>query len=413
MAALVETRPVDESGIWITLRQSSVPVRAMLAGVLVNQLGGFLQTFLVLFLTHRGFSELHAATALGGYGAGCFAGVLIGGAFSDRLGPRAATFASMAGYAALLVAVLYLRNFPLMLATVFLVGLVGRFYRPAAAAMLSELTPPHQQVMIFAVYRLAMNLGTTAAPLLASALIAVSYQLLFWCDAVTALAYGLIAIVTLPARVAAKPAPKDRAEKRQSGYRAVLADRRYVLYLLAIVVNSAIYIQYVSTLPLAMTDAGAATIWYSVAIALNGLIVICFELLLTKVTQRLPLAWVVTVGFGLLGLGQLGYALPWGLWVFIAGTVVWTIAEITAGPTMASYPGRIAPAGLRGRYIASMQTMFNLGAAVGPVLGVAIYRAVGSAVWVCCAAGCALGLALALAGMHAPVPTTDQEEVAV
>ena len=87
--------------------------------MLVNQLGGFLQTFLVLFLTHRGFSDIHAATALGCYGAGCFAGVLIGGAFSDRLGPRFATFASMTGYAALLIAVLYLRNLPLLLTTVF------------------------------------------------------------------------------------------------------------------------------------------------------------------------------------------------------------------------------------------------------------------------------------------------------
>jgi MFS family permease len=162
-----------------------------------------------------------------------------------------------------------------------------------------------------------------------------------------------------------------------------------------------------------MAAAGAATIWYSMAITLNGLMVICCELLLTKFTQRLPLALVVTIGFGLLAIGQLTYALPWGVGVFIAGTFIWTIAEITAGPTMASYPGRVAPGPLRGRYIASMQTMFNLGAAIGPVLGVAIYRAVGSAVWLCCAFGCAVGLALALAGMHLPVSTTEQEEVAV
>jgi predicted MFS family arabinose efflux permease len=192
----------------------------------------------------------------------------------------------------------------------------------------------------------------------------------------------------------------------------VLADRRYVLYLLAVLVNITVYIQYVSTLPLAMADAGAATIWYSTAIALNGLIVICCELLLTKITQRLPLALVVTVGFTLLGAGQLAYALPWGLWVFIAGTLIWTIAEITAGPTMASYPGIAAPAKLRGRYIASMQTMFNLGTAIGPVLGVAVYRAVGVAVWGWCALGCALGLALALAGMRRPVPAEEQRSLA-
>jgi MFS family permease len=414
MTTLTGARAVDEAGIWITLRQSSLPVRAMLVGVLVNQLGGFLQTFLVLFLTHRGFSDINAAVALGGYGAGCFVGVLIGGAFSDRLGPRFATFASMTGYAALLIAVLYLHNFPLLLATVFLVGMVGRFYSPTAAAMLSERTPAHQQVMIFAVYRLALNVGTTAAPLLASALIAVSYDLLFWCDAVTAVVYGVIAIFTLPPRKVepATDRAARRASRRQSGYRAVLSDHRYVLYLLAVLVNIAVYMQYVSTLPLAMAHAGAATIWYSCAIALNGLIVICCELLLTKLTQRLPLAWVVTVGFTLLAAGQLVYALPWGVWVFIVGTLIWTIAEITAGPTMAAYPGIAAPSRLRGRYIASMQTMFNLGAAIGPVLGVAIYQAVGSALWGWCAVGCAVGLALALAGMRRPIPTTQQEELA-
>ena len=412
MAALTEIRPVDDSGIWTTLRQSSVPVRAMLAGVFINNLLGFLQAFLVLFLTHRGFSEIAAATALGCYGAGCFTGILIGGAFTDRVGPRFTTFASMSGYASLLIVVLYLRDVPVLLVTVFLAGMVNKFYGPTATAMLSERTPAHQQVMIYAVYRLVFNLGVTCAPLLASALIAVSYQLLFWCDAAASVVYGLIALVALPSRPRKRPAA-DPVIARRSGYRAVLADRRYVLYLLAIGVNIAVYMQYVSTLPLAMAAAGDATIWYSCAISLNGLMVISCELLLTKVTQRLPLALVVTLGFGLLAVGQLVYALPWGVGVFIVGTLIWTIAEITAGPTMASYPGRIAPAGVRGRYIAAQQTMFNLGVAVGPVLGVAIYRAVGSLVWVCCAVGCGLGLTLALAGMQAPVRTTDQEEVAV
>src|SRR4029453_6925815 len=84
-ASLGESHPKDAAGIWITLQQSSVPVRATLVGVFVNRLGGFLQPFLVLFLTHRGFSAVQAAVALGIFGAGCFAGVLLGGSFSDWL----------------------------------------------------------------------------------------------------------------------------------------------------------------------------------------------------------------------------------------------------------------------------------------------------------------------------------------
>lgn len=391
----------DDAGIWITLRESPLPVRAMLLGVLVNELGGFLQTFLVLFLTERGFSEVQAGVALGCYGAGCFVGILVGGSFSDRLGPRTATFTSMAGFAGLLIAVLYLRDYPMLLAAVTLTGMAAKFYRPAAASMLSELTAPHRQVMIAAVYRLAVNVGTTAAPLLGTLLISVSYQLLFWCDAVTAVLYGVIAIMTLP-RQPVRAREPDAALRRAAGYRALLVDRRYLLFLMATFVNCVVYIQYVSTLPLAMKDAGLAMAWYSVAISLNGFVVITSELLVTKITQRLPVRLIVTAGFVLLALGQLMYAVPWGAVVFLGGTLVWTIAEITAGPTMFSYPGRIAPVGLRGRYIASMQIMFSLGAAVGPAVGVAVYRSVGSQLWVWCALASGLGLVLALLGMHEP-----------
>ena len=90
----------------------------------------------------------------------------------------------------------------MLVAALVLTGMTGKFYRPAAAAMLSELTPAHRQVMIAAVYRLAINVGTTAAPLLGGLLISVSYELLFWCDAVTAVLYAVIAILTLPRRPA-------------------------------------------------------------------------------------------------------------------------------------------------------------------------------------------------------------------
>jgi predicted MFS family arabinose efflux permease len=391
----------DDAGVWITLRESPLPVRAMLVGVLVNELGGFLQTFLVLFLTARGFSEVQAGVALGSYGAGCFVGILVGGSFSDRLGPRTATFASMAGFAGFLLAVLYLRYYPMLVIAVALTGIAGKFYRPAAASMLSELTAAHRQVMIAAVYRLAINVGTTAAPLLGTLLISVSYELLFWCDAITAVLYGVIAIITLP-RQPIRPREPDAAARRATGYRALLIDRRYLLFLTATFVNCVVYIQYVSTLPLAMKDAGLAMAWYSLAISLNGFVVITSELVVTKITQRLPVRLIVTAGFVLLAVGQLMYALPWGAVVFIGGTLVWTVAEITAGPTMFSYPGRIAPAGLRGRYIASMQTMFSLGAAVGPAVGVAVYRAVGAQLWVWCALASLFGLVLALLGMHEP-----------
>ncbi|HEV2885342.1 MAG TPA: MFS transporter [Jatrophihabitans sp.] len=392
-------------GVWNTFAQSPLPVRAILLGIFVNRLGAFFQTFLVLFLTERGFSKFEAGFALTGYGVGSMIGVVIGGALADRLGPRLATLASMGGSAVMLLSVLYLRHYPALLVAVVLVGVIGQLYRPASATLLSELTAPERQVMIFAIYRWAMNLGTTAAPLVGALLISVSYDLLFWAEAITAVCYGAIAAVALPRRrPAAGPGDGDPAadQRPASGYRAVLADRRFVLYLLAVLVNAAVYIQYVSTLPLTMRDAGLATFWFSVVVALNGFIVITCELLVTKITQRLPIKLVVGLGFALLGAGLSLYALPWGVAIFLIGTLVWTLAEIVGGPTMFAYPGMVAPEHLRGRYIGSMQLMFALGGALGPGLGVFLYDAIGRRMWWCCGLASLLALVLAVSGMRRP-----------
>ncbi len=398
---------MSTAGIRVTFAEAPAPVRAILLGIFVNRLGAFLQAFLVLFLTHRGFTEVEAGVALGVYGAGSVAGVLAGGSLSDRLGARTATILSMTGSAALLLAILYAGSYPALLVVTGLVGAVSQLYRPASSALLSELTTKDRQVMIFAMYRLAMNLGTTAAPAIGAVRISVSYDLLFWTEAVAACGYAVIAAVALPRRTPFADAASvagDAGEGSRGGYLALLGDRRYLLYLLAAFANAAIYIQYVSTLPLAMRDARHAIGWYGAMVSLNGFIVITCELLVTRVVQRWPVKVVVAAGFALLGAGQAIYALPWGVAVFVVGTLVWTLAEIVGGPSVFAYPGMAAPPGLTGRYMGSMQAMFGLGTAIGPVAGVALYGAVGADAWWMFGLACAVAMAAAWFGMRPPAP---------
>src|ERR1019366_6627003 len=301
-----------------------------------------------------------------------------------------------------------------LLVVVALVGAVGRVYRPASATLLSRLTPKHRQVMIFAMYRLALNLGTTAAPLIGIALISVSYNLLFWGEAAAALGYAVIAAIALPrhgvqaepGEVSAKPAGKKRAA---GGFLAMMADGRYVLFLVAMLVNSVVYIQYVTILPLAMRAAGLATVWYGAVVALNGVIVITCELLMTKLTQRRAPRIVAAVGFTLLGGGMASYVLPWGAAIFVIGTLVWSLAEIVAGPTLFAYPAMAAPPRVRGRYVGAAQGRFGLGMAIGPVIGVAVWHSFGRSLWWTCGLACAVGLAAAWRGIgpQARAPEAD------
>lgn len=407
------TTEAPTAGIKETFAAAPRAVKAIMLGIFVNQLGAFLNAFLVLFLTHRGFSLVQAGAALGVYGGGGVIGLLIGTAVSDRLGARRATMISMLGSAVLLITIRYTHNYAAILVVVGFTGVISLLYRPASAALVSELTPKSRQVMIFAMYRLALNLGTTVAPVLGALLIAVNYSLLFWTEAAVCTVYALLAAAVLPRHDApaedGTPAPRETKPPLS----ALFADRRYLVFLLAVFINAAVYVQYVSVLPISLKDAGYAIGWYSAMVSINGVIVITCELLMTKLVQRWPVKVVVALGFLLLAIGRALYALPWGIVVIIAGTLIWTLAEIVGGPSVFAYPGLAAPEGMRGRYLGAMQFAFGLGTALGPVIGLALYHVVGRSVWWIGGAVCLGAMACAWFSMRIP-PSEDTvpEEVA-
>lgn len=400
-----ETKP-GQAGIWATFRESPTAVKAVLGGVFVNKIGGFLNIFLVLYMTSLGFSAAKSATALGAYGFGAVVGVLVGGALAERLGARNATIISMGGSAVLIASLLYLHYYALLVVAVGLVGLIAQIYRPASATLLSDLTPDSRQIMIFAMYRFGLNLGTTVAPLIGYLLYDLGhthYTLLFWGEAAVALLYALIAVVALP-RKAATVAEADTGAaattESTGGYLAVLRDRRYVVYLLAMFFNSVVYIQYLSTLPLDVHNVGLKIFWYTLAVSLNGFVVIAFELPLTTVSQKWPTRLTVTVSFFLVGVGVAVYGLPLIPATIIIGTLIWTLAEIIGGPAVFAYPATAGPAKLKARYIGSFQFVFGLGSAVGPVIGAWLFIELHRAVWPVLAVGSVIAAILGFAGVR-------------
>jgi predicted MFS family arabinose efflux permease len=427
-------------GVLATWRGTPRQAKALLAGVFVSKLAGFIQIFLVLFLTQRGFSSGQAGVALGVYGAGAVAGTLAGGWLSDRLSARTATLISMLGSALLIVSIVYLTYYPLIVLAVLLVSAVGQLYRPAAQSLITELTPPDRLVMVTAMYRLCLNLGTTVAPLLGVALASVSYNLLFWGEALAALAYCLIALIFLPRRTeqagaatadavvtdavvtdavvtgAAEPAPPapGQAGKRESrsGYLALLDDGRYLVFLVAFLLLCVVYSQYTAVLPLAVVDAGLSTWWYGAVITLNGAIVVTCEMAATRFVQTWPIRLTQLSGFALLALGYGVYGIKMVPVFLILGTLIWTLSEIVGAPTVYAYPGMVAPAHLRGRYFGAMQSVYGLGSTLGPILGVALFERVGQRFFLWAAAVAVVATAVGSVGMRGPAAARKSEPAA-
>ncbi|MFI0421269.1 MFS transporter [Spongiactinospora sp. 9N601] len=392
-----------------TWRESPLAVKTLLAGIFVNRLSGFLNIFLVLYLTTLGYSPDAAAFALGAYGAGAMVGTLLGGSLAARLGTRNTVVIGMAGSSVMIASLLYLNSYGVLLAAVALAGLTAQMFRPASATLLSQLTPDDRQVMVFAMSRFGINLGATAAPLIGFGLYNLQrqqYDLLFWGEALIALVFAAVALFTLPGRAAERPAADEGGEASGS-YLDVLRDRRYLVYLISTLVHTVVYGQYLSTLPLDVKASGVDIVWYTVAVSLNGFIVIAFELLTTKVTQSWPMRVTIGISFALMGAGIAVYALPMGPAVIVIGTLVWSVGEIIGGPAIFAYPALIAPARAKSHYLGGFHFVFGLGSAIGPVVGGWLLVKLGHGVWIPLAIVSVAASLVVVTAIRRPQPTPE------
>ena len=411
--------PAAPPTVFGTIRRMTFPVRILMVGTFVNTLGSFLMLFLTLYLIEKGLSPYYAGIALGAWGVGRIIGAFIGGEIADRLGYRATMVFSMLGTAALMVGLIGAANIGnpwLVVAAALLAASIGGIWRPPAAAMMTELTPREQLVMVNAIWRLTFNAGMFAAPIFGALLSQYSWDLLFWVEAGSSALFGLFILTALPsdsrraapetgtAGPGAEPvgAPDALADPVpapvRTTYMRVLSDGRFSLFLFAMLANAIVYIQAPSVLGPHLKSLGYATVVFGSLASLNALMVITLEVPLTKLTQRWPARTAIALGMALTGAGLSLYSLPLGLLGFVAATVVWTMGEVTASPSMLAYPGLVAPAHMRARYLAAATVANQAGYSIGPAVGVAVWNNVGGSVFWMAGVLSAVAIAAVLAG---------------
>ncbi|MFI6134182.1 MFS transporter [Micromonospora sp. NPDC051141] len=395
------TATIDRpAGVLTVLRRTPTPVRCLLGGVLVNQLGAVVQTFMVLYLVFRGFSAGQAGTAIAAYSVGSVVGVLIGGELIHRLGPRGAITVAMLGSAAVLAALPLLSRpstFGVLMIAMLLAGLATQSYRPAAAVLLSDLMPADMRVLGFSMMRIALNIGAALSPLIAAGLILLDWNLLLWFDAATALVYAILARWLLPDPRTGRGAPVDHRPGVGPGgavvrggtgtrmaYGILLRDRRFWFFLASTLIGAVIYVQFNVVLPLKISAEGHSTGLYSGLLVTASIVLILCELRITASVARWPGHVAATAGTVLMAVGAASFGVSGGSAVaLVACTVGFVFGTMINGPTMFAYPATF-PAPVNARYISAHQATFGLGMAAGPLIGVAAWVGLGNGVWWLC-----------------------------
>jgi len=399
------------------LRGAPRPVWVLIAGTFVNRVGSYFSTFVVLFLTERGFGAGELPLVLAAIGVGAMAGSFAGGWLADTVGRKRAIVGSMTASALALIALALVSGHVAVVVAVCVVALCTQSYIPAASALLVDHSAPADRVALFALFRVSLNVGAALGPLIAALIASSSYDLLFLIDSATCVLFAAVLLLGLPAEARRPRARKE--DRRDTATTSVAGGRRRMpaiaLLCLAIAGVTMVYSQHSSTLPLDLTEGGMSTGFYALLLAFNGALVVIGELPLASLTRRYEPHRPMIVGALLMSVGMALSGLLPAAFAVLAAVAMWSLGEMVLTPVAnsavaaMSAPGRIARD--QGR-LAAAQT---LGFVVGPVIGLLAYGWSPLLPWLgCLAVGAASALAIAAAHRLAAStrPRADQPALA-
>ena len=367
-------------------------------GTLVNKMGAVVVPFLALYLTEeRGLSKAQAGLLISLYGVGAILAGLSGGMLADRYGRKFTLLLSLFGGAAAMLIIGFARDLYTIAGSTFLVGWLGEMYRPAVAALISDVVPREKRMRAFGLLYWVINLGFAFAMVLGGLAAMRSFLALFVVDATTMALYGVLVFLRVPET---RPSlTRAEAGAAGPGLLDVVRDRTFMLFALLAFGVGVVMWQTGTTAPMDMTAKGISKTSYGALFAINGVLIALLQPRMTSWLALRPRAWVLAISalvFGL-GFGLFGFvSTPAG---YAIGIAIWTVGEIAHLPTSNTVVADLAPASLRGRYQGIYSMSWGFGSVAAPIVGGAILDGPGSLVlWVGCAVlmalvgACQLGL---------------------
>ena len=250
----------------------------------------------------------------------------------------------------------------------------GGFW-PSQSSLLAGLTPPNRRHAAFALQRVSRNLGIglggITGGLIATTSDASSFTVLYMIDAITFVAFAVV-LSFVP-----EPELPEEARERRGRYLDVLRHRVFVAFVALNVLFVAAGYAQLELLPVfAKNEAGVTEKAIGVIFFANTLVIVLAQLPVSKLLEgrrRMRSLAVMTVLWAAAWLGVMmsgalleasAAAIAFGLAV-----MVFAVGECFQGPTQGALVADLAPAHLRGRYMAVSTLSWEAGFIIGPAAG--------------------------------------------
>jgi MFS family permease len=345
----------------------------LVLGMFIDTLGRtMLNPFLMLYVTKRfdvGMTEV--GMLLGLMSVASTAGRMFGGALTDRLGRKWMVIFGLvvSGLSSLVMGVV--GTFDLFFAVVLFVGLVASIGGPAQGAMIADILPEEKRTGGFGIFRVVANISWVCGPVLGGLLVTRSYMPLFIADAVASTITA--GIVFLAIRETRPTSPEGKPEQTMAqtfvGYRNVLKDATFLLFIGAFIFMTIGYLQIYTTLGVYLRDThGVAERAYGWLMSMNAATVVLLQIPIARQVEKRRPMLMMALGSFLYAVGLGAYGLVSSYVLFVVAMLVITVGEMVVMPTAQALVAKMAPEDMRGRYMAIWGFGWSIPSAVGPLL---------------------------------------------
>ena len=339
----------------------------------VDRVGGALIfPFFALYITKQfqvGMIEVGLLFAL--FSISDMIGTMIGGALTDYLGRKRMIIMGLivsAGTSLGMGLVNQLEWFYVMGAVS---GLFATAAGPAHQAMLTDILPEKKRAEGFGIMRVAANLAVAIGPAIGGFIASYSYLILFVADTITSLITALIVylVVEETRPEVAETAEKQGFKETFIGYRKVIEDRKFMVFVVVSTIATIVYSQMYGTLSVFLRDVhGIPESGYGWLMTLNAGMVVLFQFMITRKISDKPPMLILALGsvFYVIGFGLYGFVSIYLL--FMVAMAIITIGEMVVIPVAQAYVGDAAPEDMRGRYMGVMGFSWMIPWMIGPLL---------------------------------------------
>lgn len=303
------------------------------------------------------------------------AGVMVsfyGGYISDRIGRKFVMLVSVFGWACVFFIFSAAEHLWVFFVANTLNGLCRAVFEPTSRALLSDITPPQNKLLVFNLRYAAINLGVVFGPIIGLQLGSAKSTFPFMISGMVYIVYGLVLFLQFQSQRATLP---EHVQVTAPRLRDALATTGRDRVFLPVLIGTTFCVlgyghfgstlaQYVAQNPL--FEHGSQV--YSYMLSLNALTVLVVQYPIVRVASKFPPVVPLILGNLLVATSLFLFGIAEGIMLLLISVIVFTIGEVLMFTMMDMLIDRIAKPEWKGTYFGTIG-FNNLGNVMAPILG--------------------------------------------